>query len=794
MDLRQRIELGFVTWGHWVVRHRLSVVGVVTLLTALACSQLPRLWIDNSIEGFLLKDDPTRVIYDEFRQEFGRDERAIIAIRPQAIFDFTFLEKLKAFHEELEGVRYVAEVDSMINARNTRGEADELIVEDLLENWPETDADLAVLKARVLSNPLYENLLISEAGTLTTVSIELQMYTDQVGNDDLEGFDDVADAEPVYLSHDESIIAMAGIREIMARYEAPDFELYLAGAPALNERLNAATSRDMVLFTGLSVIFIAIALYGLFRRMSAVIIPIAIIFPSLLVTLALMAIMNTPMSTITSILPGFLLTVGICDSIHLLTITFQEIEGGRSKNDAIARALGHSGLAILMTSVTTAGGLASFSTATLAPIRNLGLFAPAGVMLAFIYSVTLLPALLSMMPLRVGVDRPAAPQFIGRVLAFFASISTQYPWRIVFGTVLILLLSLSGILRLNFSHNAMTWFPKHEPLRIATGIIDKELRGTLPVELLIRTGTQDDIKNPERLNQIDEIKTYAETLDGDELFIGKAVAITDIVKETHKALNEGDQKAYVIPQNDRLVAQELLLFENSGTDDLEDVVDSQFSTARISMKVPQVDAMLFPPLLSELETHVRSVLPTGTEIEITGLMTLLGRTFTQVLTSMVRSYVLALLIITPLMMLLLGSLRGGLVSMVPNLTPIILTLGLMGWFDIPLDGSTLLVGGILLGVAVDDTIHFMHNFARYYAETGDAVVAVNRSLQTAGAAMFLTSLVLVCGFGTYVFGYMLSVGRLGYLSAFTAIAAFLADITIAPALMVLVSRWKERRA
>ena len=162
--------------------------------------------------------------------------------------------------------------------------------------------------------------------------------------------------------------------------------------------------------------------------------------------------------------------------------------------------------------------------------------------------------------------------------------------------------------------------------------------------------------------------------------------------------------------------------------------------------------------------------------------------------TMARSYAIALVVITPLLVLLIGSLRRGFFGMIPNLIPVFLTLALMGWLSIPLDASTLLVGGIIIGVAVDDTIHFMHKFNRYYEETGDARLAVRETLLTTGSALLFTSLVLAGGAFVFLFGYMLTGKYFGLLFGFATIVAFLADVILGPALMVLVTRWEDRSA
>jgi predicted RND superfamily exporter protein len=198
-------------------------------------------------------------------------------------------------------------------------------------------------------------------------------------------------------------------------------------------------------------------------------------------------------------------------------------------------------------------------------------------------------------------------------------------------------------------------------------------------------------------------------------------------------------------------------------------------------------------MFEKFDRDFPTILGDEVEITVTGLMSLAGRTINAVIRSMSRTYLVAFLVITPLMVLLIGNLRIGLLSMVPNLSPILLTLGLMGWLGIPLDAFTLLIGCIAIGLAVDDTIHFMHNFRRYFARSGDVRRAVTETLESTGVAMLFTTLVLSTGFFIYMLSSMHNLFNFGLLTGFTIIMAFLGDVILAPALMALATRPRRAR-
>jgi predicted RND superfamily exporter protein len=796
MTVRGRIEVSFVRWARLIVRRRWLALFACILATALLGARLPDFRVDNSDETFLHGDDPERVRYDRFREQFDREDRVLVVLGPPRIFDLPFLEKLRALHRDIErDVPYVAEVTSLINARNTRGEGDELIVEDLTEDWPENESDVSALRARALANPLYVDVLLSQDERYTIVSLKPFTYSTLGPEDDaLAGFDDEpggdADTDrPPYLTDREGYELIDELRRVLARHADPSIEVHVVGGPTFDYVMMRALQRDATVFMSFATVVIALLLYLLFRRASAVILPIAVVSSAMTGSMGFMVWLDIPFSITINMLPAFLMVVGVCDSIHILAIFYRQLGAGRSRDDAIADALGHSGLAVVMTSVTTAAGLLSFRLADLAPIAQLGILAPAGVMLAMMYTLVMLPALLAIAPLRAGAGRrgASARRVVDGVLVRVGDASTRHPGRVLAVGAAIVLLGLPGLLRLRFSHDGMNWFPDEEPRKIALRLVDREFNGASSLEVLVHTGEENGLYEPDVLQRIERLMRHSETLQVDGHQVGKAMSIVDVVKETHQALNENRPRFYALPGERRLIAQELLLFENSGSDDLEEVTDTQFQVARVTVRTAWVDAIAYVPFLEEVEARFREILGPELEFELTGGSVLFTRIFEGVIYSMARSYAFALLVITPLMILLIGNLKRGLVAMIPNLVPIYLVLAFMGWTDIPLDASTLLIGGVIIGLAVDDTIHFMHKFGRYYEESGDASRAVRQTLATTGSALFFTSLVLTLGFAVFLPSYMQNTYWFGALACLGTVAAFLADVLLAPALMVLIS-------
>jgi len=516
--VRNRIEKWFEKLSDTIFDHRYKTLIVMVLFVGMLGSQIPKITIDTSTEGFLHKSDQSLIDYEKFRDQFGREQMLVIALNPPDVFNKTFLENLKKLHKDIEkNAPYLEDITSLINARNTRGEQDELIVEDLFEKWPETPEEMEAIKQRVADNQMYKNMLISEDRAFTTIVIQTHAYSQKGSEEDaLEGFDGGFDEEfeteaveissKTYLTDQENGEFVKAVEEILARHHFPDTKIYMAGLPAVTHFLKRTMLRDMRKFMAIAVITIGFFLLVLFRRLSAPLMALFVVILSLFSTVGLMAFFGAALKLPTQILPSFILAVGVGDSVHILVIFFRRFDKIGNRKEAISYALGHSGLAVLMTSLTTASGLFSFSTAAVAPIADLGIFAAAGVILALIYTVILLPALLSIIPLKPKkhiINRPDTKQTVlDRMLDFIGSLSIKYPWQVLVISGAIIVVAVFGLIRIEFSHNPVKWFPKDNPIRIANEKIDDVLKGSTSLEVIIDTKTENGLYDPTILNKL----------------------------------------------------------------------------------------------------------------------------------------------------------------------------------------------------------------------------------------------------------------------------------------------------
>ncbi len=811
-NITKRIESLFSAQTRLIIKFRFPLLILILLMSFALASQIRHLTIDTSNEGLLHEDDEILLTYNTFRDQFGRDDLLVMSIQNENIFSIPFLQKLQKFHDQLEErVPHISAINSLVNGRNTRGVGDTLLVDDLLAKFPKNEQELEKLKKIILSNPNYTNMLVSEDGTFTTILLQSDTYSSVIPDgeeavsleDELAGFEDEFNSDesspaqkPEYLTDQENAAMVRVAEEVMQEFNSPDFQIIMAGSPVVTHTVKQLMMADMKKFLRLAVLTIGLCLFIMFRRISGVVLPLLIVALTLTSTLGIMAKAGIFFKTPTIILPSFLLAVGVGASIHVLSLVYQYLRTSSDKNEAIIHAYSHSGFAIVMTSLTTAAGLASFASAEVAPIADLGLFSAVGVLLSLFFTLFLLPAVLAIIPLKPKKNTSKNTNTVtafDRFIDWVADLTTSRPKLIVFLAAIGISIALAGLPKLQFSHNLLNWLPADLPVRTATEAIDENLRGSVALEVVIDTGRENGLYNREILLAMDNLATDLEDFEQGELFVGKVIALTTILKEIHQALGENNPEFYKIPDNEALIPQEFLLFENSGSDDLEDVVDSMFQQARFTIKVPWRDALSYVPFIEEIEhrfaTAFEGIEHDGKAVEVstTGIMSLFARILHATMYSAAQSYGIAIVVISLMMVLLIGNFRLGVIAMIPNVGPIIIVMGIMGWFSIPLDMFTMMVASIAIGLAVDDTVHFIYNFKRYYTESGDVRDAVGHTLHTAGRAMLTTSIVLSIGFFIFMFAAMNNVFAFGMLVGMAIVFALVGDFFLAPALMALTA-------
>ena len=829
----------FMAWGRLVVRRRWLFL-LVTLLTAAGSLALvSKTRVDTSIEAFIAQDSDTQRLLEEYRDEFGRDAAFIVLIEGD-VFSMAYLEKLRSLHAELAtldmevpslgqrkterqkramaapasdaapastaakddpfaaddfggfdapaddggwgeeaGGSIIDEITSLVNVRQTRGTPDGIEVGELLDPWP-SEADLPALKAKVLSDTFLVGQVIGKEARHSVILVRSQ-----------------------FMSEPDSIKVNREIERIAATYDSPDFHTMVTGMPALNDGLNTLMMSDLGKMLGLSVILMIIVLTWMFRHVVGVVVPLMVVGMSAINTFGVMALVGAPVTMLSNILPAFLFCVGLGDSIHLISVYRDARNKGVDNEAAVIQAVGTTGLPVFYTSLTTMVGLASFQFASLGAIQDMGVAGAFGVFMAFVHSMVLLPiALTFVKKSRFGLRGDGGHDRLDTFLAWCSSRSgiagdtgvgpapAGFAGRrnrtLVVGALLIIIAGL-GVAQLRVWHNPLSWIPEGEPTRENILTMDSEIGGTNNLQLLIDAPKGEGIGNKPLLDGLEKLQQHIMAYQDPEVgqVIGNSVSMVEVVKETNRALRGGDPAHYVIPDTEQGVDNAVQMFEFSGADQLRRLATNDLSRSQMTLRIKWMEAMSYVPLTQHVAEGIKKYVPEGARVQPTGSVYTLVTTVGSIIGDLLRSFGVALGIITLIMMFLLRSLKLGLIAMVPNLMPICFVLGLMGFTNIPIDMNNLLIASIAIGIAVDDTIHFLHHFRIHLDAHGNVEKAIAASMRHSGRAMASTTVILMVGFFAYMAASMENIVRFGLLVGLTALMALLIDLIIAPALLRL---------
>ena len=791
-------------WSNLVIAYPKRALAMVVLFTLACASQIWFIEFDSSIEGYLEPDDPAIVQLIEARQEFGHGEMILVTMQADDLFAPQQLQNLKDLHEQLEQqVPWVDTVTSLVNARVLSADEDSLYINDLLEPFPETQTEREAMRAKALSNPLYRNLLISADGRFTTIAIKPLAYlvdTSSVADDSFDSLDLDTDFSADIAAEDPSFadISVMGervtesqlnqisnaVKSIVGQYQTPGQTLYIGGMPVITETLVNTMIWEMLTFMPIAIVTIAFMMVLLFRRRHGVMLPMMTVGLTLITTFGIICAMRVPIQTTMTILPSFLLTVSVGAAVHLLSLFFRAYDASTDKVQALREALIHTRTPIIFTSLTTAVGLLSFAGSPMVALARLGLFSAIGISVALVYTLTLIPAIICLHKIPRKEQAIPSPK-VTTLVNGAVSLSTRYPIWILLFSLMITAAAISSLQHLKFSHNPMQWMSPDADINQAVQAIDNNMGGSISVDIILDTGVDDGLYEPEFLRQLDQFSQWLNNYQSGPVYVAKVTGLNDIIKESHQVLNGDKPEFYRIPDRADVVANELFLLQQSGPDELEPMLDSAFRSTRLTVIMPWLDTLHYLPFIEDIETKAAQTFGHKSTITMTGMVPVMGTTLNHVISTTAESYIIAFALISIMLIILLGSLRYGLLAMAPNLSPILITMGLMYLLQIPLDMFTILVASIAIGIAVDDTVHFMYHCKHNYQRCGDMPMSIHGALDTSGRAMLTTSAILSLGFAMLMWSELINLFNFGMLIGITVVLALVADFLLAPALMMM---------
>ena len=828
MSIMTRFEQILVAFAHIVIKRPWASVWVTIGLVLLLTTGMARMYIDVTNESMFRESDTSLQDYKAFQTQFGRDDAALAIIETPNIFTKDFFTRLEKYHHEIEqNVPYLDKVTSLYNVTSVSSQEDTVLIDQMRKVWPadvENDEDF---KKNILNNPLYKNLLINKDGTATLMVIRANAFVtpENTGSlrqsvigwhDKLRSFLEGKKVETVLpeengtgegingdfvekvtsvqnkpLSTNQLQRFVKEIKTITEGHQSDNFKIRLAGSPIISEQHAASIHADFLFLLPLSFLLVFIILLLMLKKISAALISMLIVFLTLIGTFGFMGWIGAPITPVAVAIPPLILTIGVSDAIHMLSMYYAKYEETKNVMDSVMYISRRSALAVVFTSLTTIAGFLSFVTANLKPVADFGVICGFGITLALVLTLVLVPAIALIMPAPKSKTEAKAIkwEYLISVINKISLYGSRQSRLVVGVSILIVLVCIPGLYKLRFSHDVLNWFEKNEPVRLNTLAIDEEFHGSIPLEVIVDTKKKNGIYSPDFMKHLDEFAKYTEGLNVVDITMGRTTSIVDTLKQIHSVMNHGNPDS-AIPTNPDLIAQELLLFESSGASDVEQLIDSDFSKARITVRLSWVDAVKYLPMRKLVEEKAKEMFKDDGKVQVTGAIDLLSRSLVGVMQSMGSSYVISTLSIGLMMMILLRSFNVGLAAMFPNFLPIMVTLAIMGWCNIPLDMFNILLGGIALGIAVDDTIHFFHNY-RYYSmelnmSSKDSIAA---TIHHSGPAMVFTSISMAFGFLIFIFSTVSPLVPFGILVASTIMTSLFAELLMTPAILTLMDEY-----
>ena len=737
-------------------------IGIPLIVFALAYN-LKYLQMDGSYRIWFAEDSKTLTDYDNFRRTFGNDDALVITFQDKnGIFTKKALQSVDNITQALWKMKYIARVDSITNyqyVHSNPDEPDDIVVEDFIKNIQQTTPEyLANRKEIAISDPLVVNGFISTDGTTTMISARL---TPKVNDDS-----------------DKSMEIMELIQKILApEIERTGYKYWLNGGPPLNHAFVSIGMADMI-FIPIILIASIILLFLLFRRVSGALIPIGVVTFTFLTVLAIQVLLGYKLNNFTINLPLFIVAIGIADAVHVYSVWLLHRQEGDNNFIAVERSMAKNFLPIFLTSLTTTIGFATLTLSEVIPVLTLGIATASGATLAFIISVVWMPSVLLLLKKEFKseiIEKSKKQKPLG-----YGKFIVKHDKKIAIITILIFAILAIGLFKVKIDSNTIRYFDKSVEIRQSTEFIMENITGPMVYEIVVDSKEEGGIKNPTFLKTVELFyKDFQEQYpDARHL-----LSLMDTIKRFNKVVNNTNE----IPNNQNLIAQYLLLYSLSLPQGMEinDKMDIKEQRLRITARIDIVDTskdLEMIDYISEWWTQ------TPYSASVQGQTAMFAHMQTDVTNTLIYSLSLAIFLVSLIMLLIFKRFKILWVFILPNILPVILVIGLMGWIGITIDIGVAIAGAIIIGVAVDDTIHFLVKYFEARKRGLSMEETFDEVLRYAGKAILFTTIILSIAFSLFSFSTFTPNQNFGIVTAFALIIAFVVDLVLLPALLSIADK------
>ena len=740
------------SWLKYVVQHPRRIIFCVLLLTICFAWQIPQLRFETSIYDLTIEDLPQTREYNEFKKTFGCEEIVLVVARTSGVFDpetFANIERLANQFEKIKGVRRVISLPGIKKAM------------DITEKWTLSD-----FKREIAPVTLLEKNILSKDGKTTVISLILE---------------DTKRKDPI----------ISSLQKLIEKEKSTQ-PMYQVGMPVVSMALTHFTEQDFLRLPPITFLLIALILFLLFRNLRGVLIPTGSVLIALIWTFGLMAWTGTPLSLLTMIVPIFLIAVGTAYCMYVFPEYELAQKTSKTPKEASFQCFRQLGFPTFLAVFTTTIGLGSLLINRISEIRFFALFSCFGILAMLIIFVTFLPAVMALLPFprkAKGSESPVKDNLIDRFLSFIIRLNLQHQ-KLALGLIaLISLFGIIGISRIQVETNPMDFFKESTPIAQNFNDIYRDMAGSFPINVVINSNQDDYFEDPKHLDQIVRVQEFLSSLQG----VDKTISFCDYLKLVNYATNQYQDERYALPEESFEVRMLINSFKTMmGQDMLTRFMNENFSGTNIVLRTHISSSIDFLNTQKKIETYLAENLPPGFSSQVTGIGVVISQSSRLITDGQVKSLAMTLGLVFAIMFLLFMSFKVGIIGILPNCFPIIVSFGLMGWLGIPLSVATSLIAGVAVGLAVDDTIHYLVSYNHEFKKDLNKERALENTVRHMGKPIIFTTLTISLGFSVLLFSSFKPTAIFGFLMVITMVSALVADLILLPSLMLhveLVTIW-----
>ncbi len=780
----KKINEWFEKFGRFEVKNRWAFIFGLLIITVIGCLGLTRLKLDNGEEDWFDDWETTKVNQDHFESIFGSTDTLMAHIKADDVFDPEVLSMIDQLGDELlNSVPYADSVTSLMELSIPIGTEDGFEITSPFEDGvPSDPEELAEKKAFILSRESLVNTLVSADSTETWLIVNLEQYSESL----TEAMNKIAPP------------AMEIFND--PKYKSDKWEIRPAGLSYTEYEEEAVTIEQCISRIAIGFVVMIIFLIIFIRSLRGVVVPAIATVGALGTTLGFSGWMNIKGNNtmiLVTVLLSMALAVGY--AVHYINSFKMYFRKTGKRKESIVLGVRDSGWALFFTVITTMGGMLSFLAADIRPMRWVGGITAATVFAVFVYIIILLPCLYSF-----GKDKEPDPTFVDtagstksdlRVEAMGKAILNK-KWITVIATVLVVAACIPGLFKIKVNMNYSDMMGERTPyIKRLMEITRSQLGSQYSYEVLIEYDDEDSLKNPEVLKNMDILAERIGTLSQTKVSNGKprVSSVTKVVKEMNRTLNGDDPAYYVIPDDQDLVSQIMFLYEISGGSDLYDYVSEDFKAGYLHIELAGYDGEEIVQNMDAVKQWVAELFPDASNAGVVGEVVQYAQMNGKLVRGSIKSIGTSLLIILILLIIAFTSFRTGLIAMIPNVVPILLIGGIMGYAGVNLDMITAMLMPMILGIAVDDTIHFTNHIKYHFELTGNYRTAIENSYREIGKTMIMTTVILCAMFFIFLFSTMTVLVNIGWLSIVGLGSALIADYTITPVLLYITKPFGKEK-